>query len=196
MLGPQLRTNLLLACYVLLATHHLLLATRSARTRAPSWAGTASRRARARRRSRRCASQHGTMALLTACYLLPTAYCRLPTADCRLPTTRCVALRQKRHMLATEMARHPDRQRELEDARYGVSRAEGGAATTHRRHRRRAADGGAGGRSPGRAAPSRGARDGGATADGGGDRAQRAAGPERHRARRHHDRTLHEEGGA
>jgi hypothetical protein len=67
------------------------------------------------------ARHHGT----TYCLLL-TAYCLLPTADCRLPTTRCVALRQKRHMLATEMARHPDRQRELEDARYGVSRAEGG----------------------------------------------------------------------
>ena len=37
----------------------------------------------------------------------------------------CVSLRQKRHALATDMARHPERQRELDDARYDVSRAEG-----------------------------------------------------------------------
>ena len=88
----------------------------------------ASRRARARRRSRRCASHYGA-----TCYLLPATYYLLPTTCCvlrttyyLLPPTRCVALRQKRHALATEMARHPNRQGELEDARYGVSRAEGG----------------------------------------------------------------------
>ena len=37
----------------------------------------------------------------------------------------CVSLRQKRHALATDMVRRPERQRELDDARYDVSRAEG-----------------------------------------------------------------------